>query len=150
MNINIKTMNPLMGRKFQLPSFATTGAAALDLIACTTKPIRLDPGQQEMIGSGIAIDIRDPSFAAVILPRSGLGSRGLILGNTVGLIDSDYQGELKMVLWNRSIGETFVIEPGDRIAQLVFIPVARPNLILVDEFVSASTRGTGGFGSTGN
>lgn len=130
-----------------IPAYATQGAAALDLRAATTGGLLLLAGEQVKIGTGIAIHIASPSYCGLILPRSSLGSRGLVLANTIGLIDSDYQGELMVVMLNRS-KEAIRIEPGDRIAQLMFMPVARANLIQVDDFI-ASVRGEGGFGSTG-
>ena len=131
-----------------LPRYATAGAAALDLRACVETPLTLLPGGSQLVHSGIAIHVADPGYAAVVLPRSGLGSKhGIVLGNLVGLIDSDYQGEVLVSVWNR--GQTsFTIQPLDRIAQLVVVPVAQVELEVVEEF-AASTRGTGGFGSTG-
>lgn len=133
----------------QLPAYATPGSAGLDLRACIDGPINLKPGETQLIATGIAIHIADPGYAAMILPRSGLGHKhGIVLGNLVGLIDSDYQGPLMVSMWNR--GDTdFVIEPMERIAQLVIVPVAQPSFHLVDDFEDDSERGTGGFGSTG-
>jgi dUTP pyrophosphatase len=131
-----------------LPHYATGGAAGLDLRACLDTPLELKPGDSQLVPSGIAIHIGDPGFAAVILPRSGLGAKhGIVLGNLVGLIDSDYQGQVLVSIWNRS-GAAFTIQPLDRIAQLVVIPVQQVEFNLVDEFDSSS-RGAGGFGSTG-
>jgi dUTP pyrophosphatase len=131
-----------------VPAYATPGSAGLDLRACLDAPLRLEPGQTELIPTGLAIHIGDSALAAMILPRSGLGHRhGIVLGNLVGLIDSDYQGPLMVSCWNRS-HETYTIEPLDRIAQLVVVPVARAAFTIVDDF-DASTRGTGGFGSSG-
>jgi dUTP pyrophosphatase len=132
----------------QLPQYATSGSAGLDLRACVQVPLTLNPGQTELIPAGIAIHIADPGYAAVILPRSGLGHKhGIVLGNLVGLIDSDYQGQLFVSTWNR--GNTpFVINPMERLAQLVVIPVMQVEFNVVDEF-DASNRGAGGFGSTG-
>jgi len=132
----------------QLPQYATPGSAGLDLRACVDAPLTLSPGQCELIATGIAIHIADPGYAAVILPRSGLGHKhGIVLGNLVGLIDSDYQGQLYVSTWNR--GNTpFVINPMERLAQLVVIPVAQVEFNVVEEF-GASDRGAGGFGSTG-
>ena len=131
-----------------LPAYASAGAAGLDLRACIDDAITLDPGSAELIATGLAIHIGDPGFAAVILPRSGLGHKhGIVLGNLVGLIDSDYQGQLMVSCWNR--GQTrFTIEPFERIAQLVIIPVAQARFDVVDDF-AASDRGAAGFGSTG-
>ena len=132
----------------QLPQYATPGSAGLDLRACIDTPLTLHPGQTELIAAGIAIHINDPGYAAVIVPRSGLGHKhGIVLGNLVGLIDSDYQGPLFISTWNRGTA-TFVINPMERLAQLVVIPVMRVEFNVVDEF-GASDRGAGGFGSTG-
>ena len=132
----------------QLPQYATTGAAGLDLRACVQAPLTLNPGQCELIPAGIAIHIADPGYAAVILPRSGLGHKhGIVLGNLVGLIDSDYQGQLFVSTWNRG-SMPFVINPLERLAQLVVIPVLQVEFNVVDEF-GVSDRGMGGFGSTG-
>ena len=131
-----------------LPHYATPGAAGLDLRACLDAPLALAPGQSQLVSSGIAIHVADPGYAAVILPRSGLGSKnGIVLGNLVGLIDSDYQGPLMVSLWNRSAAP-FTVQPLDRIAQLVVVPVMQVEFEVVEEF-AASTRGAGGFGSTG-
>ena len=131
-----------------LPQYATPGSAGLDLRACVPAPLTLNPGQCELIPAGIAIHINDPGYAAVILPRSGLGHKhGIVLGNLVGLIDSDYQGQLFVSTWNRG-NTSFVISPMERLAQLVLIPVMQIEFNVVDEF-STSDRGAGGFGSTG-
>jgi dUTP pyrophosphatase len=131
-----------------LPVYATAGAAGLDLRACIGAPITLSPGQTELIPTGLAIHIGDPGFAAIILPRSGLGHKhGIVLGNLVGLIDSDYQGQLMVSCWNRG-QTTFTVEPFERIAQLVIVPVAHAEFEVVDDF-AASERGDAGFGSTG-
>ena len=132
----------------QLPHYATPGSAGLDLRACISAPLTLQPGQTELIPSGIAIHIGDPGFAAVVLPRSGLGHKhGIVLGNLVGLIDSDYQGQIFVSTWNR--GDTpFVLNPMERLAQLVILPVVQAAFSIVDEF-DESSRGAGGFGSTG-
>jgi len=132
----------------QLPQYATPGSAGLDLRACVPAPLTLNPGQCELIPTGIAIHIADPGYAAVILPRSGLGHKhGIVLGNLVGLIDSDYQGQLFVSTWNRGLAP-FVVNPMERLAQLVVIPVVQVEFNVVDEF-GASHRGAGGFGSTG-
>jgi dUTP pyrophosphatase len=132
----------------QLPSYATPGSAGLDLRACLDKPLTLAPGQTELIPSGIAIHLEDPGLAAVILPRSGLGHKhGIVLGNLVGLIDSDYQGQIFVSTWNRGTAP-FTIEPMERLAQLVVVPVVQVEFNVVTEF-GASRRGAGGFGSTG-
>ena len=131
-----------------LPHYATPGAAGLDLRACLEAPLTLAPGQSQLVSSGIAIHVGDPGYAAVILPRSGLGSKnGIVLGNLVGLIDSDYQGPLMVSLWNRG-SAAFTVQPLDRIAQLVVVPVVQVEFEVVEEF-AASKRGDGGFGSTG-
>jgi dUTP pyrophosphatase len=131
-----------------LPHYATAGAAGLDLRACVDAPLVLQPGDSKLVSSGIAIHIGDPGHAAIILPRSGLGARnGIVLGNLVGLIDSDYQGPLMVSVWNRG-REPFTVQPMDRIAQLVVIPVAQVEFEVVEDF-AASARGAGGFGSTG-
>jgi len=131
-----------------LPHYATPGAAGLDLRACIQAPLVLQPGESQLVPSGIAIHLGDPGHAAIVLPRSGLGSKhGIVLGNLVGLIDSDYQGQVLVSLWNRG-KEPFTVQPMDRIAQLVVIPVAQVQLAVVEEF-AASERGAGGFGSTG-
>jgi dUTP pyrophosphatase len=131
-----------------LPHYATAGAAGLDLRACIDGPLTLAPGESELVSSGIAIHVGDPGHAAVILPRSGLGSKhGIVLGNLVGLIDSDYQGPVSISIWNRGTAP-FTIQPLDRIAQLVVVPVVQVEFEVVEEF-AASARGAGGFGSTG-
>ena len=131
-----------------LPHYATAGAAGLDLRACIDKELRLEPGDSRLVSSGIAIHVADPGYAAIILPRSGLGAKsGIVLGNLVGLIDSDYQGPLMMFVWNRG-REPFTVQPMDRIAQLVVIPVVQVEFEVVEDF-DASARGAGGFGSTG-
>jgi dUTP diphosphatase len=131
-----------------LPHYATAGAAGLDLRACIDKELRLEPGDSRLVSSGIAIHVGDPGYAAIILPRSGLGAKnGIVLGNLVGLIDSDYQGPLMVSVWNRG-REPFTVQPMDRVAQLVVIPVMQVEFQVVEEF-AASARGAGGFGSTG-
>lgn len=147
-SIDLKILDPRVGKEFPLPAYATPGSAGLDLRACLSESIELAAGESTLVGTGIAIHISDPSLAATILPRSGLGHKhGIVLGNLVGLIDSDYQGELKVSVWNRS-NQAFTIEPGERIAQLVIIPVVQADFNLVSEFTE-SDRGTGGFGSSG-
>ncbi len=131
-----------------LPRYATAGAAGLDLRACLDAPLTLQPGASQLVPSGIAIHLGDPGYAAVVLPRSGLGSKhGIVLGNLVGLIDSDYQGQLLVSVWNRG-NAAFTIQPLDRIAQLMVVPVVQVEFEVVEEF-AASARGSGGFGSTG-
>ena len=146
--IEIKILDDRLGNQFPMPEYATTGSAGVDLRACLESTLNLMPGQTELIPSGIAVHIADPAYAAVVLPRSGLGHKhGIVLGNLVGLIDSDYQGEVLISCWNRGTTE-FTIEPGERIAQLVFVPVARPQFQVVETFAE-SERGSGGFGHTG-
>lgn len=132
----------------QLPHYATAGAAGLDLRACIDAPLALAPGDAQLVPTGIAIHLDDPGYAALVLPRSGLGHKhGIVLGNLVGLIDSDYQGQIMVSCWNRG-REPFTIQPLERIAQLVVVPIVQVQLNVVDEF-TASARGAGGFGSTG-
>ena len=146
--IQLKILDPRLGVEFPLPDYATEGAAGMDLRALLTEPLELGPGKTELIPTGMAIHIDDPCLAAVILPRSGLGHKeGIVLGNLVGLIDSDYQGELFVSCWNR--GEKhFRIEIGERIAQLVLLPVVKADFEVVESF-AASDRGEGGFGHSG-
>jgi len=146
--VQLKILDPRMGTEFDLPAYGTTGSAGMDLRACLPAALTLEPGQTHLISTGLAIFLDDPTIAATILPRSGLGHKhGIVLGNLVGLIDSDYQGELMVSCWNR--GQTpFTIEPGDRIAQLVLLPVLQASFSLVEAF-EQSDRGSGGFGSTG-
>lgn len=147
-NIKLKILDPRIGSEFPLPAYATTGAAGLDLRACLSTALTLTPGSTQLIPTGLAIHIGDAQLAAVILPRSGLGHKhGIVLGNLVGLIDSDYQGELLVSCWNRG-NQDFNIQPGDRIAQLVFVPVVQADFTVVDEF-ETSVRGSGGFGHSG-
>ena len=146
--IRLKLLDPRLGREFPLPSPATEASAGVDLRAMIDAPLQLEPGASALIPSGIAIHIDDPDLCAVVLPRSGLGHKhGIVLGNLVGLIDADYQGPLMISCWNRS-DAAFTIEPGERIAQLVLLPIVRPSFDVVDDF-PPSTRGTGGFGSSG-
>jgi dUTP pyrophosphatase len=147
-DIQLKILDKRLGDTMPLPTYATPGSAGLDLRACIDAPIQLAPQETTLISTGMAIHIEDPNLAAVILPRSGLGHKhGIVLGNLIGLIDSDYQGELKISCWNRS-SDHFTIQPGDRIAQLVIVPVVQVQFNIVDEFQD-STRGEGGFGSSG-
>jgi dUTP pyrophosphatase len=146
--IQLKILDSRIGDTIPLPTYATGGAAGLDLRVCITDPIQIAPQETVLLPTGLSIYIADPSLAAVILPRSGLGHKnGIVLGNLVGLIDSDYQGELKISCWNRS-QEPFTVNPGERIAQLVFIPVVQAAFEIVDAFTESS-RGEGGFGSSG-
>lgn len=146
MKLDLKILNPKM--RDQLPHYATTGSAGLDLRACLDEPLILEPGQTALVPTGLAIHVGDPGYAALILPRSGLGHKhGIVLGNLVGLIDSDYQGELMISTWNRG-QTTFTLNPLERLAQLVIVPVVQAQFNIVDEF-EQSERGAGGFGSTG-
>ena len=147
-SVQLKVLDPRIGRELPLPRYETEGAAGLDLRACIDAPAEIAPGETLLVPSGIAIHIADPGLAAVVLPRSGLGHKhGIVLGNLVGLIDSDYQGPVLLSVWNRS-DEPFTIEPGDRIAQLVFLAVARARFEVVDAFAETE-RGEGGFGHSG-
>lgn len=146
--IQIKVLDPRVGQSIEFPSYATPGSAGLDLRACLDKPLQIAAQETVLLPTGLAIYIADPQLAAVILPRSGLGHKhGIVLGNLVGLIDSDYQGELKISCWNRS-QEHFTVNPGDRMAQLVFVPVVQASFEVVEQFHETS-RGEGGFGSSG-
>ena len=147
-NIQLKILDSRLKTEFGLPHYATQGSAGIDLKACVDDTLVIEPGQTELVPSGMAINIGNPNIAAVLWPRSGLGHKhGIVLGNLTGLIDSDYQGQVYISVWNRS-NTSFTIEPGDRIAQMVFLPVLQCNFEEVDEFVS-SERGEGGFGHTG-
>ena len=147
MHIDVKILDPRMAD--QLPAYATPGSAGLDLRACLSEAVTLQPNAWQLIPTGIAIHLADPGYAALILPRSGLGHKhGIVLGNLVGLIDSDYQGQLMVSAWNRS-PTAFTIEPMERIAQLVVVPVVQAQFKVVSEFPAATERGAGGYGSTG-
>ena len=146
--LRVRILDARMGSQFPLPAYATEGSAGLDLRACLDAPLLLAPGQAELLPTGLAIHVEDPGLAAVILPRSGLGHRhGIVLGNLVGLIDSDYQGQLMVSCWNRG-SEPFTVNPGERIAQLIVVPVVQVQLEVVQDF-AASRRGAGGFGHSG-
>lgn len=146
--IQLKILDPRVGSEYPLPAYATDGSAGLDLRAMLDEPLELAPGQTHLIPTGFAIHIADPSLAAVLLPRSGLGHKhGIVLGNLVGLIDSDYQGQVYVSCWNRG-QEAFTIQPGERIAQMVFVPVVQAAFELVQQF-EQTDRGAGGFGSSG-
>jgi dUTP pyrophosphatase len=146
--LEVRILDPRIGRDYPLPQYATAGSAGVDLRACIDAALELAPGDTQLIPSGIAIHIADAGYAAIVLPRSGLGHKhGIVLGNLVGLIDSDYQGQLFVSCWNRG-GTTFTIQPGERIAQLVVVPVLQVEFDIVNEF-AASERGAGGFGSSG-
>jgi len=147
-SLQVRILDPRIGKEFPLPHYATPGSAGLDLRACLDAPLTLAPGQTQLIPTGIAIHLDEPGLAAVLLPRSGLGHKhGIVLGNLVGLIDSDYQGQVMVSCWNRG-GVPFTIEPGERIAQMVVVPVVQVDFEIVEEF-TASHRGAGGFGSSG-
>ena len=147
--LKVRILDARIGREFPLPAYSTAGSAGLDLRACLGAPLVLEPGRAELIGTGLAIHVDDPGLAAMILPRSGLGHKhGIVLGNLVGLIDSDYQGQLMVSCWNRG-REPFTVQPGERIAQLVIVPVVQVELDVVESF-EESLRGAGGFGHTGN
>lgn len=147
--VKVRILDPRMGREFPLPAYATAGSAGMDLRACIDAPLSLPPAGAELIPTGISIYIADPALAAMLLPRSGLGHKnGIVLGNLVGLIDSDYQGPLMVSVWNRGT-HSFTINPGDRIAQMVIVPVVQVAFEVVEDF-SATARGTGGFGSSGH
>jgi len=147
-NIELKILDPRIGDAIPLPHYATDGSAGLDMRACIDEPLKVDPGQTELVPTGLAIHIGDPGLAAVLLPRSGLGHKhGLVLGNLTGLIDSDYQGQVFVSIWNRG-SAAYEIRPGERIAQMVFVPVEQVSFEVVDEF-GDSDRGEGGFGHSG-
>jgi dUTP pyrophosphatase len=146
--IQLKILDDRLGKDIPLPAYATDGSAGLDMRACIDEPVTIQPGETLLIPTGMAIHIEDAGLAAVLLPRSGLGHKhGIVLGNLVGLIDSDYQGQVFVSVWNRGSGE-FTIEIGERIAQMVFVPVVQADFEIVDDFVS-SDRGEGGFGHSG-
>lgn len=147
--IQLKILDPRLGSEFPLPAYATPDSAGLDLRACLQEPLIVEPGMTQLLPTGLAIYIANPTMAAVILPRSGLGHKhGIVLGNLVGLIDADYQGELKVSCWNRGL-TAYTVQPGERIAQLVFLPIVRAHFTRVDEF-QATERGAGGFGHSGS
>ncbi|MDF7630825.1 dUTP diphosphatase [Erwiniaceae bacterium L1_55_4] len=146
--IDVKILDARVGNEFPLPTYATSGSAGLDLRACLDGALEITPGMTTLVQTGLAIHIADPALAAVILPRSGLGHKhGIVLGNLVGLIDSDYQGQLMVSVWNRG-QDSFTLQPGDRLAQLVFVPVVQAEFNLVEDF-DTSDRGAGGFGHSG-
>ena len=148
MKVQVKLLDPRLGKEWPLPSYATAGSAGLDLRACVDEAIDIEPGQTVLVKTGMAIYIHDVNFAGLILPRSGLGHKhGIVLGNLVGLIDSDYQGELMVSVWNRG-QRTFRLEPGERLAQYVLVPVVQAEFEQVEEF-EETLRGAGGFGHTG-
>lgn len=150
-SVQVKLLNPKIGSdpNFPLPTRATDGSAGIDLRACIDEPVVIKAGETKLIGTGMAIYIKDPNFAGIILPRSGLGHKhGIVLGNLVGLIDADYQGELMVSVWNRSDAD-FTLNPAERMAQYMVVPVLRPSFKIVDEFSDDSERGAGGFGSSG-
>nr|WP_226842629.1 dUTP diphosphatase [Acidithiobacillus thiooxidans] len=145
--MQIRILDPRIGKQWPLPHYASADAAGMDLRVCLDEPLHLLANTVELVSAGFAMHIADPKITALLLPRSGLGHKGLVLGNLTGLIDADYQGPIKMSLWNRSQDE-IVIEPGERVAQMVLVPVIRPEILVVDEF-AATERGSAGFGSTG-
>ena len=146
--LKVRILDARIGKEFPLPAYATGGSAGMDLRACLNTPLVLEPGRAELIPTGLAIYVEDPGLAAVILPRSGLGHKhGIVLGNLVGLIDSDYQGQLMVSVWNRG-SEPFTVQPGERIAQLVIVPVVLVELQVVEDFTTTS-RCAGGFGDSG-
>ena len=148
MKVQVKVLDARLGQEWPMPTYATQGSAGLDLRACVTEPTVIEPGQTVLVKTGLAIYIEDTGFAGLILPRSGLGHKhGIVLGNLVGLIDSDYQGELMVSVWNRGQA-AFTLEPGERLAQYVLVPVVQAQFDLVEEF-EATERGAGGFGHTG-
>ena len=144
----MRILDARIGKEFPLPQYATAGSAGLDLRACLDVPLVLEPGKAELLPTGLSIYVEDPGLAAVILPRSGLGHKhGVVLGNLVGLIDSDYQGPLMVSVWNRG-REPYTVQPGERIAQLIVVPVVQVEIEVVEDF-SATSRGAGGFGHSG-
>jgi len=146
--IQLKILDPRLGNEFPLPHYATDGSAGMDMRACLDEPLELAPGDTHLIPTGLAIHVADTGLAAVLLPRSGLGHKhGVVLGNLVGLIDSDYQGQVFVSCWNRG-KKTFIVEPGERVAQMVIVPVVRAEFDIVEDF-DTSERGAGGFGHTG-
>ena len=146
--LEVKIMDSRLGGEWPLPAYATPGSAGMDLRACIEAPLQLEAGETKLLPTGMAIHIGDPNLCAMLLPRSGLGHKhGIVLGNLVGLIDSDYQGQLMVSCWNRG-NTSFTVEPGERIAQMVLVPVVQAELSIVDEF-DTSERGTGGFGHSG-
>lgn len=148
MKVQVKVLDSRLGNEWSMPTYATTGSAGLDLRACVDAATVIEPGQTVLVKTGLSIYIEDPHFAGLILPRSGLGHKhGIVLGNLVGLIDSDYQGELMVSVWNRS-QTAFSLEPGERLAQYVLVPVMQAQFDIVNEF-EATERGAGGFGHTG-
>ncbi|MCY4472835.1 MAG: dUTP diphosphatase [Kistimonas sp.] len=148
LQLKTRVLDTRLGKDFPLPAYATAGSAGMDLRAMLTDPLEVAPGQTQLVPTGLAIHIENPGYVAVILPRSGLGHKhGIVLGNLVGVIDSDYQGQLMVSCWNRS-SESFSIQPGDRIAQLLVVPVVQADLQIVENF-DDSQRGGAGFGSTG-
>lgn len=148
MKVQVKVLDQRLGQEWPMPTYATAGSAGLDLRACVEEAIQIEPGQTVLVKTGMAIYIEDTNFAGLVLPRSGLGHKhGIVLGNLVGLIDSDYQGELMVSVWNRG-QTTFTLEPGERLAQYVLVPVVQAQFDIVNEF-EATERGAGGFGHTG-
>ena len=152
MQVQVKVVNPLIGSdsRFPLPTRATDGSAGIDLRACIDAPLTVKAGETVLVGTGLALYIADPDYVGLIMPRSGLGHKhGIVLGNLTGVIDADYQGELMVSVWNRSQTD-YTLQPGERMAQYLVVPVIRPQFEVVDEFSDISLRGGGGFGSTGS
>lgn len=150
--VQVKVIDPKIGvhPDLPMPTRATEGSAGIDLRACIDEPLTIEAGATQLIGTGLAVYISDPNYAGMILPRSGLGHKhGIVLGNLVGLIDADYQGELMVSIWNRS-HKDFVLSPGERMAQYIVVPIARPEFTVVTEFSDESVRGAGGFGHSGH
>lgn len=150
-SVQVKILDPKIGQdeNFPMPTRATDGSAGIDLRACIDEPLVIKAGETHLVGTGMSIYIQDPNYAGVILPRSGLGHKhGIVLGNLVGLIDADYQGELKVSVWNRS-DKDYTLKPAERMAQYIVLPIARPQFEVVEEFSDESERGAGGFGSSG-
>jgi dUTP pyrophosphatase len=147
--IEVKIIDPRIGKQFPLPAYATPGSAGMDICACIDSPLTIEPGQTQMIHSGMAINIKDAHIMAVLVPRSGLGIKhGIVLANLLGIVDSDYQGEIQIGVWNRG-ALPFTIAPGDRICQMLFVPVLQADIKQVDSFSEVTRRGSGGFGHTG-
>lgn len=147
--VEVKIVNPMLGKDFPLPSYATEGSAGIDMRACIDEPITIKPGETKIVGSGMAINIGDPNVTALMVPRSGLGIKhGIVLANLCAVIDSDYRAEVGIGVWNRG-SEDFTIKPGERVCQMLFVPIIQAELVVVDEFEGTTERGEGGFGSTG-
>ncbi len=147
--IEVKIIDPRIGKQFPLPAYATPGSAGMDICACINSPLTIEVGQTQIVHSGIAVNIKDSHIMAMLVPRSGLGIKhGIVLANLLGIVDSDYQGEIQIGVWNRG-AHSFTIAPGDRICQMLFVPVLQAELKIVASFSEATRRGSGGFGHTG-